>query len=147
MESLNNDEEMCWFSSNAPEGSEDTLKSGLKISGQNAGSSKDFSEHHEGLKSNHEGHSMNGSNKKNVSVGNKIRTDSDDPVAIGHASFLNVHTKSESRDILMPKEQVNNFFNAFKVLFCLFIFVGKRNIPSSNGKRLFCFMIIFILYY
>ncbi|XP_024019870.1 protein LNK1 [Morus notabilis] len=51
MESLNNDEELSWFSSsNATEGSEDALKSGLKFAGPNAGSSKGVSEHYDAFK-------------------------------------------------------------------------------------------------
>lgn len=51
MDSLNNDEELSWFSSsNATEGSEEALKSGLKFSGPNAGSSKGVSENYEDFK-------------------------------------------------------------------------------------------------
>ena len=112
MESLNNDEELCWFSSsNGTEGSENALKSGLKFSGSNAGSSKDVSDHHEAFKPDNIGHSNSDSNKKNGPAGNVMCsqiTDVDDPAALAHISFLNgLETKSESRDILMPKEQVN----------------------------------------
>lgn len=51
MDSLNNDEELSWFSSsNATEGSEDALKSGLKFSGPNAGLSKGVSVNYEDFK-------------------------------------------------------------------------------------------------
>ncbi|PON39088.1 dentin sialophosphoprotein-like protein [Trema orientale] len=107
IESLNNDEELCWFSSsNATEGSENPLKS----SGSNTGSSKVVSGHHESFKPDDVGNSNN-SNKNNGSVVNRMcsqSTDADDPSALGHVSFLNgLDTKSESEDTLMPKEQIN----------------------------------------
>lgn len=60
MDSLNNDEELSWFSSsNATEGSEDALKSGLKFSGPNAGSSKGVSENYDDFKPGIEQQKMN----------------------------------------------------------------------------------------
>ncbi|XP_062077162.1 protein LNK1 isoform X2 [Humulus lupulus] len=110
IESLSNDEELCWFPpSNDTEGSENTLKSGLKFSGSNAGSSVGVSDHHEDFKQDNVGHS-NHSDKKNGSAGHSAclqNTDADDPAALDHVSFLNgLNTKSGSKDIFMPKEQI-----------------------------------------
>lgn len=112
IESLKNDEELCWFSSsNATEGSENELKSGLKFSGSNAGSSKGVTDHREAFKPDDLGHSNSDSCKKYSSVGNRMcsqNTDADDRAALGHVSFLNgLDTKSGSETMLMPKEQVN----------------------------------------
>ncbi|KAL5562906.1 hypothetical protein UlMin_032653 [Ulmus minor] len=112
LESLNPDEEMCWFSSShANEESEDASKSDLKFSESDAGSSKGLSDHQETLKENSVGSSLNGSNKKHASLSIKMssqRTDADETAPLGPVSFVNgFDIKSKSRDILMPNNQTN----------------------------------------
>lgn len=111
--SLNNDDELCWFSSsNATEGSEDELKSGFKFSNSDASSSKVASDYHEDLKPKNAAPLIDGLNKKNISNSKKttLNTDVNDTAAPGHISFENeFDSKLESRHVLMPKEQVKEF--------------------------------------
>lgn len=114
MGSLNNDDELCWFSSsNATEGSEDELKSGFKFSNSDASSSKVVSDYHEDLKPKNAAPLINGLSKKHISNSKKttpLNTDVNDTAAPGHMSFENeFDSKSESRHVLMPKEQVMEF--------------------------------------
>lgn len=105
---------MCWFSSsNATGGSEDELKSGFKFSSSDTSSSKVVPEHHEDIKPKNAGPLINGLNKKSTFNSKKMdsqSTDVNDTAALGHVSFENgFDAKSESRHILMPKEQVKMF--------------------------------------
>lgn len=98
--SLSNEDELSWFSSShATELSEDAFKSDNNFSVHKANALKSISStEHDDL------------NKKTVSMGDRMdyqTSDIDDPAAPGQLSFVKgPDMKTESREDLMPKEEV-----------------------------------------
>ncbi|KAK9286856.1 hypothetical protein L1049_015262 [Liquidambar formosana] len=108
----NNEVELCWFSSShATEGSEDAQKPGFKFSCSESNALKSISENHEVSQPNNESLSVNGSNKRSASNSCKTSSrtsDSNEPSALGHISFVNgLDIISESKDDYAPREQIN----------------------------------------
>ncbi|XP_030945072.1 protein LNK1 isoform X1 [Quercus lobata] len=110
--SLGNEEELCWFSSShATEVSEDALKSDKKFPGHDASAMRSIPEHHEVSRPNNAVIPINDSSKKCVSMGEQMNSetsDIDDPTTLSQLSFvMGSDTKSESKNGLTPKDQIN----------------------------------------
>ncbi|KAI5448437.1 hypothetical protein KIW84_015740 [Lathyrus oleraceus] len=122
MESLNNEEEFCWFSSShGAEGSDDALMSDLKLHCADVSPLKNISGYNmDSSKENIEVLPINGSNRKSSHDDKKIRSQMDvdvNGVAASLSMFSESDTKSGHKDALVPEE--------------------KKKLPksSSAGKR------------
>lgn len=110
MESLNNEEDFCWFSSShGAEGSDDALKSDIELHYAEMSPLKNISEYNmDSSKENIGFLPVNGSNKKLSPGDKKIRSqmDVDDNVVPASLSMFNESdTKSGHKDVLVPKEK------------------------------------------
>lgn len=113
---------MCWFSSSHDtEVSEDALKSDKKFPGHDASAMRSMPEHHEVSRPNNAVIPINDSSKRCVSMGEQMNSetsDIDDPATLSQLSFaMGSDTKSESKNGLMPKDQVS--FCEFKLMLIL----------------------------
>ncbi|CAK8530293.1 unnamed protein product [Lathyrus sativus] len=121
MESLNNEEEFCWFSSShGAEGSDDALMSDLKLHCADMSPLKNISGYNmDSSKENIDVLPINGSNKKSSPDDKKIRSQTGvdvNGVAASLSMFSELDTKSGHKDALVPEE--------------------KKKFPkSSSGKR------------
>lgn len=111
MESLNNEEEFCWFSSShGAEGSDDALMSDLKLHCADMSPLKNISEYNmDSSKENIDVFPINGSNKKSSPEDKKIRSQMDvdvNGVAASLSMFSGSDTKSGHKDALVPEEKV-----------------------------------------
>ncbi|XP_057976714.1 protein LNK1 isoform X2 [Malania oleifera] len=125
--SVNNEDELSWFSSsNAIEGSED-VKPGFKFSSPESSALGSVSEYHEAPRLNNPSPSLDGCDKSNVSIKFKTNSCTSDPnqhAALCSLSFMNgSNTISDTKDCFMPKEQINLHKKQSK----------RQN--SSEGKR------------
>lgn len=111
MESLNNEEEFCWFSSShGAEGSDDALMSDLKLHCADVSPLKNISGYNmDSSKENIEVLPINGSNRKSSHDDKKIRSQMDvdvNGVAASLSMFSESDTKSGHKDALVPEEKV-----------------------------------------
>lgn len=111
--SLSNDNDLCWFSSSqANEGSQDTLKEDTKLN--------NLPEHCATSRPDSAGPSID-STEKSVFPSDKISSTirSCDNSGLAHVSSLNVsNTESESKDDLTPNELVSKIILVFKCFLC-----------------------------
>ncbi|GMY39015.1 protein LNK1 [Fagus crenata] len=109
LESLSNEDELCWFSSSHDtEVSEDALKSNKKFSGDEASALRNIPEYHEVSRPNNAGISINDSDKRCVSMGDQMNSETSDVDELAALSFVTgSDTKPESKDDSTLKDRIN----------------------------------------
>ena len=110
LESLSNEDELCWFSSSHDtEVSEDALKSNKKFSGDEASTLRNIPEYHEVSRPNNAGISINDSDKRCVSMGDQMNSETSDVDELAALSFVTgSDTKPESKDDSTLKDRVSS---------------------------------------